>query len=121
MGFSGGSDDKESTCNAGALGLIPGLGRSLEEGMATHSRILTWGIPVDGGAWWAAVHGVTKSRTRLSNYAHTAQKRIALLLCQAEGAAAGERLQTVCPALEAAVRSVTVKVQRGRGQLWTVF
>ena len=34
---------------------------SLEEGMATHSSILTWRIPMDRGAWRAAVHGVTKS------------------------------------------------------------
>ena len=38
-----------------------------EEGMATHSSILTWRIPMDREAWWAAVHGVTKSRTRLNN------------------------------------------------------
>ena len=36
MGFPGGSVDKESACNAGDLGLIPGLGGSLEKGMATH-------------------------------------------------------------------------------------
>ena len=45
MDFPGGSDGKESTCNAGDLGLIPGLGRSLEEGMAMHSSILVWRIP----------------------------------------------------------------------------
>ena len=45
MGFSGGSDGKESTCNAGDLGSTPGLGRSLEEGMATHSSALAWRIP----------------------------------------------------------------------------
>ena len=39
------SEGKESACNAGDLGLIPGLGRSLEEGMATHSSILAWRIP----------------------------------------------------------------------------
>ena len=44
-------------------GLIPGLGRSPEEGMATHSSILAWRIPMDKGAWWATVHGVTKSQT----------------------------------------------------------
>ena len=33
---------------------------SLKEGMATHSSILAWRIPMDRGAWWAAVHGVTK-------------------------------------------------------------
>ena len=35
----------------------------LEEGMATHSSILAWRIPMDRGAWWATVHGVTKSQT----------------------------------------------------------
>ena len=35
----------------------------LEEGMATHSSILTWRIPMDRGAWWATVHGVSKSWT----------------------------------------------------------
>ena len=39
MGFPGGSDGKESTCNAGDLGSIPGLGRFLEKGKATHSSI----------------------------------------------------------------------------------
>ena len=37
----------------------------LEESMATHSRI-AWRIPMDRGAWWATVHGVAKSQTRLS-------------------------------------------------------
>ena len=88
--FPDGSGGKESTDNMGVLGLIPGLGRShwaslvaqtvknlpvmretwvrsldwedlLEEGMATHSRILAWRIPMDRGAWLATVHGVTKS------------------------------------------------------------
>ena len=39
----------------------------LEKGMATHTSILAWRIPMDRGAWWATVHGVAKSRTRLSN------------------------------------------------------
>ena len=60
LGFPDGSVTKESTCNAGDLGSIPGLGRSLEEGMATHSSILAWRIPMDWGAWWAAVHGCRK-------------------------------------------------------------
>jgi len=38
----------------------------LEEGMATHPSILVWRIPMDKGAWWAAVHGITKSQTWLS-------------------------------------------------------
>ena len=45
MGFPGGSDGKESVCNAGALGLIPGLERSLEKEMATRSSLLAWRIP----------------------------------------------------------------------------
>ena len=39
----------------------------LEEGMANHSSILSWRIPMDKGAWRATVHGVAKSRTRLSD------------------------------------------------------
>jgi len=35
----------------------------LEKGMATHSSVLTWRIPTDRGTWWAAVHGIAKSRT----------------------------------------------------------
>ena len=55
---SGGTDGKESACNVGDLGLIPGLGRSLEKGMATYSSIHAWRIP-----WTeATVHGVAKSQ-----------------------------------------------------------
>ena len=43
--FPGGSDSKASAYNVGDLGLIPGLGRSLEKEMATHSSILAWKIP----------------------------------------------------------------------------
>ena len=39
----------------------------LEEGNATHSTILAWRILMDGGAWLATVHGVTKSQTGLSD------------------------------------------------------
>ena len=53
---------KNLPVNAGDAGLTPGLGRSLEEGMATHSSILAWKIP-----WTeeAIVHRVAESRTRL--------------------------------------------------------
>ena len=44
----------------------------LEKGMTTHSSILAWRIPVDRGAWRAIVCGVTKSWTRLSDWAHVA-------------------------------------------------
>ena len=65
--FPGGSDGKESACNAGDLGSIPGLGRSPGEG---HGYPLQYSCPVnplDRGAWQAAVHGVAKSQTWLSN------------------------------------------------------
>ena len=39
----------------------------LEKGMATHSSILSWRIPMDRGSWWVAVHDVTKSQTQLSD------------------------------------------------------
>ena len=45
MGFPGGSAGKESTCNAGDLGFIPGWEDPLEKGTATHSSILAWRIP----------------------------------------------------------------------------
>ena len=45
MGFPGISDGKESACNAGDPGLIPGWEDLLEKGMATHSSILAWRIP----------------------------------------------------------------------------
>ena len=44
-GFPGGSAGKESACNAGDLGLIPGLEEPLEKGKAAHSSILAWRIP----------------------------------------------------------------------------
>ena len=48
---------------------VRSLGREnpLEEGMATHSSILAWRIPMDREAWRAAVHGAAKSQTRLSD------------------------------------------------------
>ena len=51
----------------GDLGLIPGLGRCLGKGKS-FSSILAWSISMDRGTWWALVHGVTKSWTRLSNF-----------------------------------------------------
>ena len=46
---------------------------ALEEGTATHSSILAWRTPTDRGAWWASIHGVSKSQTRpkqLSTHTH---------------------------------------------------
>ena len=65
--FSGGSDGKESTYNAGNLDLIPGSGRSSGEGNVNPLQYSCLGNPMDRGAWWDTVHGVTKSWTRLSD------------------------------------------------------
>ena len=46
---------------------------ALEKGKATHSSILAWRIPMDRGAWWATVHGVTKSWTQLKQLSMQAQ------------------------------------------------
>ena len=61
--FPGGSDGKASVYNAGDLGSIPGLGRSPGEGSGTPLQNSCLENPTDGGAWWATVHGVAKSRT----------------------------------------------------------
>ena len=68
MGFLGGSEGKMSACNAGDLGLIPGLGRSPGEGNGNPLQYSCLENPMDRGAWQATVHGVSKSRTRLSNF-----------------------------------------------------
>ena len=62
--FPGGSDSEISVCNEGDLGLILGLEDPLEKGMATHSSILAWRIPMDRGAWQATVRRVSKSWTQ---------------------------------------------------------
>ena len=62
-GFPGVSDGKESACNAGDPGLIPGLGRSPGEGNGNpfwYSRLEN---SMDRGYWWATVYGVSKSWT----------------------------------------------------------
>ena len=67
-GFSGSSDGKESSCNVGDLGLIPGLGRSPGEGNGNPLQYSCLENPMEGGTWQAIVYGVTKSRTQLSNW-----------------------------------------------------
>ena len=65
MGFPGGSVVKNLLTNAGEVGSIPGLGSSPGEGYGNPLQYSCLENPMDRGAWWAAVHGVTKSRTRL--------------------------------------------------------
>ena len=62
-GFPGGSDDKESACNAGDSGLIPGSGRSPREESGNPLQYSCLENSMDRGAWQATVHGVAKSRT----------------------------------------------------------
>ena len=63
-----GLESKVSACNAGDPGSIPELGRSSGEGNGNPVQYSCLENPIDGGAWEASVHGVAKSRTRLSNF-----------------------------------------------------
>ena len=65
LGFPGDSKGKESTCNVGDLGSIPGLGRSSGEGNGYPLHYSGLENPMNQGAWQATVHGVIKSRTQL--------------------------------------------------------
>ena len=67
MSFPGGSNGKESTCNAGDLGLIPGLGRSPGGGHGSPLHYSCLENSIDRGTWQATVHGVTASWTQLSD------------------------------------------------------
>ena len=66
LGFRGGSGGKESTCNVGDLGSVPGLQRS-GEGHGNPLQYSCLENPMDRRAWWAAARGVAQSRTRLSD------------------------------------------------------
>ena len=70
-GFPGGSEVKASTWNAGDPGSIPGSGRSPGEGNGNPLQYSCLENPMEGGAWLATVHGVEKSRTRLSDFTFT--------------------------------------------------
>ena len=62
---------KNPSASAGDMSLIPGSGRSPGEGNGNALQCSCPGNPVDRGAWWATVHGVAKSRTRLRDSTHT--------------------------------------------------
>ena len=61
LGSPGGSDNKESACNAGDAGSIPGLGESPGEGNGNPLQYSCLDNSMDREAWWTAVHGVTKN------------------------------------------------------------
>ena len=67
-GFPGGSEVKAFACNEGDLGSIPGSGRSPGEGNGNPLQYSCLENPMDGGAWWATIHRVAKSQTRLSDF-----------------------------------------------------
>ena len=79
MGFLGGSDGEESTSNGDPVS-IPGSGRSPREGNGNPLQNLCLETPMDRGAWRAIVHGLTKSRTRLSN-SHCEYEYFCLFVC----------------------------------------
>ena len=63
LGFPSSSNDKESACNAGDLGLTPGLERSPGGGHGNPLQYSCLESPIDRGAWRATVRGVAKSQT----------------------------------------------------------
>ena len=62
MGLPSGSDGKESACNAGDLGLVPGSGRSPGGGNGNLLRYSCLENSTDRGAWWTTVCGIKKSQ-----------------------------------------------------------
>ena len=66
-GFPDGSEGKESACSMGDPGSIPGWGRSPETGHGNPPQYSCLGNPTERGVWRVTVHGVAKSRTRLSD------------------------------------------------------
>ena len=66
----GGSDGKASACNVGDPSSIPGSGRSPGEGNDNPLQSSCLENPMDGGAWWATVHGVTKKRSDMPEWLH---------------------------------------------------
>ena len=71
LDFPGGSDGKAPVYNAGDQGSIPGSGRSPGEGNGNPLQYYCLENPMGRGAWRATVHGVAKSRTRLSDFTFT--------------------------------------------------
>ena len=67
LGFPGGLDGKESACNVGDLDSIPGSGRSSREENGYPLQYFSLENSMDRGTWWAAVHRVAQSQTRVSD------------------------------------------------------
>ena len=67
LSFPGGSDDKESACNVGDLGLILGLGRFAREGNINPLQYPCLENSMDSGDWWVTVHGITNTQRQVSD------------------------------------------------------
>ena len=78
--FPGGSDGKESACNAGDPGSIPGLGKSPGEGNGYPLQHSCLENPKDRGAWWTTVHGVAESDRTERLHSHLLSGFAAFLL-----------------------------------------
>ena len=76
MDFPGGSDGKASVYDVGDSGSIPGVGRPPGEGNSNPLQDYCLENPMNRRAWWATVHGVAKSRTRLSDFTSLHKKSI---------------------------------------------
>ena len=74
---------KNLPANAGDLGSIRRSGRSPGGGNGNPLQYCCLGNPMDGGAWQATIHGVTKSRTRLSDFTFTFTQTTVLAICRA--------------------------------------
>ena len=84
MGFPGGSEVKVSACNTGDPRSIPGSGRTPGEGNGNPLQDSCLENPMDRKAWWATVHGVAESRTRLSDFTHLIYKYMESICCMCE-------------------------------------
>ena len=73
LSFLGGSGGKDSACNTRDPGSIPGSGRPLGKGSDNPLQCSCLENPRDSGAWWAAIYGVTQSRTRLKQLSSSLQ------------------------------------------------
>ena len=84
QGFPGGSVVQNLPASAGDTGdtgLIPGLGRSRGEGNGNPLQHSCLESPMGRGAWWATIHGATKSQTRLNDGAHRHTRPCSSLFC----------------------------------------
>ena len=105
LGFPGSSDGKVSACNVGDLGSIPGSGTSPGEGNGNPFQYSCLENSMDGGARWAPVHGVTKSRTRRSDFTFLLVGTVRVVLSTA--------LKAVCRCKRAESSSSTFRVRSG--------